>query len=89
VIIGGDFNESPENEPISGVMEQSFTDLFTVMLRQEDRLAEEQAKNYPAFTTFKYREESGYVKRTIDYFFMAKNQYFENKRVKVLALLDP
>jgi len=70
-------------------METAFTDLYSIVMAEEGRLSEEKAKNYPAFTTFKYREESGYVKRTIDYFFLAKNQYFHSNKVKILAYLDP
>ena len=44
----------------------------------------------PKFTTFKYRgKDSGWVKRTIDYIFMAKNDYYTNHGVQILECLDP
>ena len=56
-------------------MESSFLDLYTLKMIQEKTLKKNQLENYPAFTTFKYREESGYVKRTIDYMFFAENNF--------------
>ena len=40
-------------------------------------------------TTYKYRDESGFVKRTIDYMFIAENNYFQQNKVVVQALMDP
>ena len=40
--------------------------------------------DYPEFTTFKYRKKDGYVKRTIDYMFVSKE---EASRIKVLKWL--
>ena len=34
----------------------------------------------PAFTTFKYREKEGWKKRTIDYIFMADNDYYKKNK---------
>ena len=80
VIMGGDFNEIPANEPIAEVMESSFVDLYTLIGTGD---------KYPAFTTYKYREESGFVKRTIDYMFVAKNEWLEKNKIDVLAYITP
>ena len=71
VIIGGDFNEEPQNKPIADIMESTFIDLHTLSKIQQKTLSKNIVENYPAFTTFKYRDAEGYVKRTIDYFFIA------------------
>ena len=44
----------------------------------------------PKFTTFKFREKEGWVKRTIDYIYVAKNDYY-NKHggVQIIEYLDP
>lgn len=46
-----------------------------------------ETRSYPPFTTYKYREkEGGFIKRTIDYMFMSKEQA---KRVEVTGWLEP
>ena len=64
VIFGGDFNEEPQNPPISENMESKFIDLYQLA----------KPGHYPDFTTFKFREKEGYVKHCIDYMFLAKNE---------------
>jgi endonuclease/exonuclease/phosphatase family metal-dependent hydrolase len=32
VLLGGDFNEEPQNKPISDIMESSFVDLYTLKM---------------------------------------------------------
>ena len=49
---------------------------------QTESFTEEFLFNYQPHTTFKYREESGFVKRTIDYMFLADNQYSQKVLVK-------
>ena len=56
----GDFNEEPQNPAIKDVMKGSFDSAFEMALCQGKE---------PPFTTFKYRESTGYQKRTIDYVF--------------------
>jgi hypothetical protein len=51
-------------------MEREFIDFYTVK-NQEQKID----SKYPEFTTFKYRKkEGGFIKRTIDYMFVSKNQ---------------
>lgn len=88
VLLGGDFNEEPQNKPISDIMESSFVDLYTLKMIQEKTLKKNQIENYPAFTTFKFRNETGYQKRTIDYMFLCENN-FPQSQVTVEALIDP
>jgi len=54
-------------------MNSSFIDLYTVIHKDLPLLEQE---DHPNFTTFKYRKKEGWVKRTIDYIFIAKNNYF-------------
>jgi endonuclease/exonuclease/phosphatase family metal-dependent hydrolase len=75
VLLGGDFNEEPQNKPICDIMESSFVDLYTLKMIQEKTLKKNQIENYPAFTTYKYREATGYQKRTIDYMFLCENNF--------------
>ena len=88
VILAGDFNEEPQNKPIKDIMESSFIDIFTLHKLQEKILSKDQKDNYPAFTTHKFRDESGWVTRTIDYMFMAENEYFNSNKVIVEEVLD-
>ena len=88
VILAGDFNEEPQNKPIKDIMESSFIDIFTLHKLQEKILSKDQKDNYPAFTTHKSRDESGWVTRTIDYMFMAENEYFNSNKVIVEEVLD-
>ena len=69
LIIAGDFNEDPENEPITQ-LQGKFTDLW--------KIAVQDYESWPSFTTFKYRDSCGYQKRTIDYMFLVNNQAIEN-----------
>ena len=80
LIVGGDFNEEPQNQPIAENMERDFVDMYTMT---------NQTNKYPEYTTFKYREKEGFVKRTIDYMFLAKNEYLKTKRVQVEEYLEP
>ena len=89
MVLGGDFNEEPQNKPISDIMESTFLDLYTLKKIQEKTLKKNQIENYPAFTTFKFRDEEGYVKRTIDYMFLAENNYFPQNKVWVDQYMDP
>lgn len=68
-------------------MESGFLDLYTLKMFQEKLLNKNQIENYPAFTTFKYRDEGGYVKRTIDYMFFADNNFPQNQII-LEALMD-
>ena len=38
VVLGGDFNEEPQNKPICDIMESSFVDLYTLKMIQEKTL---------------------------------------------------
>lgn len=44
---------------------------------------------HPAFTTFKFRAKEGWVKRTIDYIFMAQNDYYKSNKCLIGEVLDP
>ena len=70
VIVAGDFNEVPENSSIKDVMSIYFSDLYSE-IAEELKLDE-----HMPFTTFKYRQNEGWVKRTIDYMFIARNDYY-------------
>jgi len=60
-------------------MNSAFSDLYHSMRIQCEETDAETMN--PKFTTFKYREKEGWVKRTIDYIFMAKNDYYNNHGV--------
>ena len=60
-MVAGDFNEDPEKEPIKDVMMSSYLDLYSLSNPR---------KQHQPFTTFKYRDATGYQKRTIDYIFL-------------------
>ena len=75
-------NEVPEKEAIGGVMESQFIDLYSRMKAQTDSTSEEPSENHQPFTTFKYRTETGYVKRTIDYMFLSNNKASQKVSVK-------
>ena len=60
MIICGDMNEIPTNPAILN-FKSHFQSAYEVLLGKE-----------PSFTTFKFREKEGYVKRTIDYIFISK-----------------
>ena len=70
-------------------MESSFLDLYTVLKIQERTLSKNQIDNYPSFTTFKYKEETGYQKRCIDYMFLADNKYYQKNNVVIEEYIDP
>lgn len=38
MLLGGDFNEEPQNKPICDIMESSFVDLYTLKMIQEKTL---------------------------------------------------
>lgn len=61
-IVTGDFNEDPDNEPISLTMKSQYTSAFEKAIGQE-----------PPFTTYYHREKEGYKRRTIDYVFYKGN----------------
>lgn len=88
VFIAGDFNEEYQNEPIADVMDSSFQDLYSIMQLENDSQSPPE-KQHPAFTTFKYTAEEGWVKRTIDYIFIAKNDWFEESGCTISQYLDP
>jgi len=81
VFIAGDFNEDPSNEPICEIMNSKYDDLYSLISNEGEK--------HPAFTTFKYREKEGWVKRTIDYIFLLKNKYSLNNGVTIKEYLDP
>jgi mRNA deadenylase 3'-5' endonuclease subunit Ccr4 len=63
-------------------MEREFIDFYTIK-NQEQKID----SKYPEFTTFKYRKkEGGFIKRTIDYMFVSKNQALN---LKVTGWIDP
>ena len=75
--MAGDFNEEPQNEPIN-LMKTAFIDLFTTI---EDSNKEE----HPELTTWKFRaKDGGWVRHTIDYIFIAKNNWYNKNKFKVL-----
>ena len=88
VIVAGDFNEEPQNQPIKGVMESSFIDLYTQVMLQMSHISKTDQENHQNFTTFKYRNESGFVKRTIDYMFLADNDFYQKNGVTVKEYID-
>ena len=67
-------------------MLKSFKDLFSLI--PNNKKGQKRAKQ-PDFTTFKYRKKEGWVKRTIDYIFIAKNDYFNENNVSVSEYLNP
>ena len=40
-------------------------------------------QNHPKFTTYKYRQKEGWVKRTIDYIFVLNNSMFYKQPINV------
>jgi hypothetical protein len=62
-------------------MEANFKDIFSLAMQKD--------KAYPQFTTFKYRKAENWVKRTIDYIFMAQNEYTNKNKVTVSKYMDP
>jgi len=83
IFVAGDFNEEPESEPIQDIMKSAFTDLYSLA---QGPVAE---REHPAFTTFKFHAQEGWVKRTVDYIFIAKNDYYKKNGCAVLEYLDP
>jgi len=70
------------------MMNSGFKDLYSVMQEQAGETSPE--KQHPALTTFKYREKEGWVKRTVDYIFIAKNRYFNKNNIPVIKrCMDP
>ena len=97
VIIAGDFNDEPNSDVISQVMEYDFIDAHGLKnieypkdIENEEEVTnyadkiENAANDYPEFTTFKYRNKEGFVKRTIDYLFISKQQA---QRIEVVGEL--
>jgi len=88
--MAGDFNEEPQNQPISEVMNSSFCDLYQMMqIQKREKDVFTYSELHPALTTFKYREKEGWVKRTIDYIFMARNDYYNTNKCTISECLDP
>jgi len=58
-------------------MESDFVDLYSLIKLKPSNV------HHPPFTTFKYRKKEGWVKRTIDYIFMQKNNFFKNHGLRV------
>ena len=46
-------------------------------------------KQHPAFTTFKYTDKEGWIKRTVDYMFIAKNDYFNDNIPVIKRYMEP
>ena len=69
-------------------MESHFIDLYSIVKVQSKQFSEDHLKNHQSFTTYKFREESGFVKRTIDYMFFAENEYYQNNKSNVLEYYD-
>ena len=66
--MAGDFNEEPQNEPIT-LMKTTFVDLFSTINGN--------AGQHPELTTWKFRaKDGGWVRHTIDYIFLAKNTWY-------------
>ena len=42
-----------------------------------------------AMTTCKHRQADGLVKRTVDYIFLQKNEYYQNKTVHIIQYQNP
>ena len=76
-MIGGDYNETHDQTAIIQ-MEQHFVTLYEL----KEALVGS-TKKYHDFTTFKYRKKEGYVKRTIDYIFLAKNNWYKANQNQV------
>ena len=62
-------------------MNQSFKDLY--------EFTGVQLGQHPPFTTYKYRKDEGWNKRTIDYIFMANNTFDDYYRMRIMQRLDP
>ena len=45
-------------------------------------------ENHSGFTTMKYREAEGLVKRTIDYMFILENKWFQKGGASVIQKLE-
>ena len=69
-------------------MESTFIDFYTMTKIQQKTLSKTVSENYPPFTTFKFRDAEGYVKRTIDYFFLAENEFQKKNKMIVEEMLD-
>jgi len=54
--LAGNFNEEPQNKPISKIMSPSFEDLYTLIFKG---LPQPSQKKHPDFTTYKIRKEKG------------------------------
>ena len=87
VFVAGDFKVGPENYQIANIMNLAFLDLYSITKYQEGDIT--QPNQHPAFTTMKYKMKEGWVKKTTDYIFMAKNQYLKNRGVIIQEYLDP
>lgn len=68
-------------------MNKCFTDMYSLTMQQEGVTGSR--KQHPEFTTYKYRAKEGWVKRTIDYIFMAKNQFANRDKAFVSRYMDP
>ena len=46
-------------------------------------------KQHPDFTKFMYREADGWIKKCVDYVFIATNAYYQLNGVAIQAVMDP
>ena len=75
--MAGDFNEEPQNEPIT-LMKKSFIDLFSTINHNDTQINPPEGSEHPQLTTWKFRaKDGGWVRHTIDYIFIAKNRWFK------------
>ena len=77
--VTGDFNEEPQNAPID-LLKEAFTDIYGLCGTANG--------DHPQFTTFKHRAKEGYVRHTIDYVFVLKNEWFKSSNLKVVGFTD-
>ena len=66
-------------------MNSSFVDLFSLIYKDAPK---PQQSQHSEFTTLKFRKKEGWVKRTIDYIFIAKNNYFKNNDISIGSYID-
>jgi hypothetical protein len=89
VIIAGDFNEEPENLPISNVMEAHFVDLHALMKIQNLKFSKDMRENYPILSTIKTNEAGEMINKLQDYIFIAENDYYKQHVPTIEEFLDP
>ncbi len=71
-------------------MNSGFEDLYQIMqIQNREKNVFMLSELHPALTTFKYTAKEGWVKRTIDYIFMAQNDYYQRHKCAITKCLDP